>query len=112
MKLAKGSASAITAHEVVEAWRAGDRLATTVVTETMDVLTVWFGNIIDLLEPDAIVVGGGLGSLVSEWFSYIQERLPKWSINPRSQQIPFLPAKFGVDAGIVGAAALCSPATS
>ncbi len=97
----------ITAHEVVQAWRTGDPLATQVVTETMDVLAAWFGNIIDLLEPDVIVVGGGLGSLVSEWFGYINERLPRWSINPRSRQVPFLSAKFGVDAGIVGAAALC-----
>jgi glucokinase len=112
LQLAGGNAKSITAHEVVGAWRAGDKLATAIVTETMDVLTVWFGNIIDLLEPDAIVVGGGLGSLVSEWFEYMQERLPRWSINPRSQHIPFLSAKFGVDAGIVGAAALCYVATS
>jgi glucokinase len=107
LQLVGGDADAITAHEVVEAWRTGDLIATDVITETMDALTVWFGNIIDLLEPDVIVVGGGLGSLVSEWFGYMRERLPKWSINPRSQEIPFLPAHFGVDAGIVGAAALC-----
>jgi len=98
---------ALTAHEVVEAWRRGDLLASEVITETMDVLTVWFGNVIDLLEPDVIVVGGGLGGVVSEWFDYIKGRLPRWSINPRCQQVPFLSAKFGVDAGIVGAAALC-----
>jgi glucokinase len=102
-----GNVSAITAHDVVQAWRDGDKLATDVVVETIDVLTVWFGNIIDLLEPDVIVVGGGLGSLISEWFGYIQERLPQWSINPRCRHIPLLSAKFGVDAGIVGAAALC-----
>jgi glucokinase len=107
LSLAGGDASAITAHEVVQAWRAGDKLASGIVIQTVDVLTVWFGNVIDLLEPDVIVVGGGLGNLVSEWFEYMQERLLKWSINPRSRQIPFLSAKFGVDAGIVGAAALC-----
>jgi glucokinase len=107
LQLAGLAPSAITAHEVVQAWRAGDAVAIEIVTETMDALTIWFGNVIDLLEPDAIVVGGGLGSLVSEWSDYVRERLPKWSINPRCQQIPFLTAKFGVDAGIVGAAALC-----
>ena len=105
--LAALNRDALTAHEVVQAWRGGDLLATELVTETMDLLAVWFGNVIDLLEPEVIVVGGGLGSLVSEWFDYIRERLPRWSINPRCQQVPFLSAKFGVDAGIVGAAALC-----
>lgn len=107
LELAGGDASAITAHEVAKAWRKGDKVATEVITETMDALTVWFGNIIDLLEPEVIVVGGGLGSLASEWFDYIRKGLPKWSINPCAQQVPFVPAKFGVDAGIVGAAALC-----
>jgi glucokinase len=107
LQLAGGSLAAITAHEVVQAWRESDKLAKEIVTETMDVLTVWFGNVIDLLEPEIIVVGGGLGSLVSEWFGYIREGLPRWSINPRCQEVPLLPAKFGVDAGIVGAAALC-----
>ncbi len=101
------STDALTAHEVVRGWRSGDPLATELITETMNVLAVWFGNVIDLLEPEVIVVGGGLGSLVSEWFDYVRERLPRWSINPRCREVPFLSAKFGVDAGIVGAAALC-----
>ena len=112
LELAGGDASKITAHEVVQAWREGDKVATGVVTETMDIASVWFGNVIDLLEPEVIVVGGGLGSLVSEWFGYIRERLPRWSINPRCQEIPLMPAKFGVDAGIVGAAALCYSETA
>jgi glucokinase len=106
-ELAGGDVNDITAHTVVEAWRAGDKVATDILNETMDIIAVWFGNIIDILEPDVIVVGGGLGALVSEWFEYIQARLPKWSINPRCQQVPLVAAKFGVDAGIVGAAALC-----
>ncbi len=107
LDLVAGDPARITAHEVVQAWRSGDQLATDVVTDTMDALAIWFGNIIDLLEPDVIVTGGGLGGLVSEWFPYIQDRLPKWSINPRAHQIPLRSASFGIDAGIVGAASLC-----
>ncbi len=99
--------AAITARTVEEAWRTGDRVATEVLSETMDVLTVWLGNVIDLLDPEVIVVGGGLGNVIAEWFGYMREQLPKWSINPRCQEIPLLSAKYGVDAGIVGAAALC-----
>jgi glucokinase len=112
LQFAGGNVAAIAAHEVVQAWRQGDKLAAEIVTETMDVVTVWLGNVIDLLEPEVIVVGGGLGSLVSEWFGYIRERLPRWSINPVCQQVPLVAAKFGVDAGIVGAAALCYSETA
>lgn len=104
--LANGNRDSITARTVEEAWRANDRVATEVLIETMDVLAVWLGNVIDLLEPEVIVVGGGLGSLVSEWFEYLREKIPSWSINSRCNEIPLKPAKYGIDAGIVGAAAL------
>jgi predicted NBD/HSP70 family sugar kinase len=103
----KGDISAITAQTVVEAWRNEDEVATAIMEDTIAMLTVWFGNIIDVLEPHVIVVGGGLGNVTSEWFLQIQHGLEKWSLNPRAQEIPFRVAKFGVDAGIVGAGALC-----
>jgi len=37
----------------------------------------------------------------------MQLELPKWSINARCCEIPLLLAKYGSDAGIAGAAALC-----
>lgn len=107
LELAGGDISAITAQTVVEAWRNEDEVATAIINDTIMMLTVWFGNIIDVLEPHVIVVGGGLGEVTSEWFLQIQHGLEKWSLNPRAQEIAFRTAKFGVDAGIVGAAALC-----
>ena len=89
------------------AWRAGDPIATGLLRETADLYAVWLGNVIDLIEPAAIVIGGGLSGLFSEWFDTIRKQLPKCSIIPGAGQIPILRAKFGADAGIVGAAALC-----
>ena len=33
--------------------------------QVADLLTVWFGNIVDLLEPDVIIVGGGFVGLIT-----------------------------------------------
>lgn len=107
VNIAAGDASAITCENVAEAWRAGDPLAEEVLRETADLLTVWLGNIVDLLEPDVMVIGGGVGELISEWFDYIRCLLPSWSINQRCHEIPLLLAKYKADAGIAGAAALC-----
>ena len=98
----------VTSHAVANAWHADDPIATELLRETADLFAVWFGNIIDLLEPSVIVVGGGVGSLISEWFWYIREQLPKCSIVPGAECTPLLIARFGRDAGIVGAAALCA----
>ncbi len=44
--------------------------------ETIDLLTIWLGNVVDLLEPEVIVIGGGLGSRIPEWFQQIVIRFP------------------------------------
>ena len=106
-ELAGGDLKALTAENVAEAFHAGDTLAREVLEATTDLLTVWLGNMIDLLEPDVVVFGGGVAHLMSEFFTRMQNELPKWSINARCTEIPLALAKYGSDAGIAGAAALC-----
>jgi len=105
--LARGNLEQLTTETVAAAYRAGDALAREVLEATADLLTVWLGNVIDLLEPDVMVFGGGVAELMSELFPRMQFELPKWSINSRCSEIPLLLAKYGADAGIAGAAALC-----
>jgi glucokinase len=105
-----GSLEQVRSEHVGQAFREGDAVATEVLTETAHLLTVWLGNIVDLLEPDVIVVGGGVAELMSSFFDSISKNLPHWSINQRSGEIPLLMARYGADAGIAGAGALCRPA--
>ena len=107
-ELAEGDLARITAEQVGEAFRAGDALAAEVLRETADLFTVWLGNVIDLLEPDVIVIGGGAAELIVSFFDRIRKQLPQWSTNPRCGEIPLVNAKYGTDAGIAGAAALLS----
>jgi glucokinase len=104
---AKGNLENLTAEDIAEAFHAGDMLAKSVLEQTADLLTVWLGNMIDLLEPDVIIFGGGVARLMSDFFPRMQLELPKWCINARCCEIPLLLAKYGSDAGIAGAAALC-----
>jgi glucokinase len=107
IELAGGNIEDVQAETVGEAFRRGDSLAAEVLQSTADLLAVWLGNVIDLLEPDAIIFGGGVAELISPFLGSIHNQLPRWSINPRCQEIPLLRAKYGADAGIAGAAALC-----
>jgi glucokinase len=106
-ELAGNEIENLTAEQVAEAFHAGDQLAREVLESTADLLTVWLGNIIDLLEPEVIVLGGGISQLMSEFFPRIQSNLPTWSINQCCCEIPIRLAKYASDAGIAGAAALC-----
>jgi glucokinase len=107
LELTGGDPAQVTAEIVGEAFRKGDALASEVLLETADLLTVWLGNVIDLLEPEVIVFGGGVAPLMSAFLGHIRSRLPKWSINQRCGEIPLLLGRYGADAGIAGAAALC-----
>jgi glucokinase len=106
-RLAGSDLSAVDAAMVAEAFRQGDSLAASVLQETADLLAVWAGNIIDLLEPDVFIFGGGVAQLMSAFFGRIQEQLPNWCVNRRFAEIPMVLAKYGENAGIAGAAALC-----
>jgi glucokinase len=105
--LAGGDPSTIRTETVGEAFLQGDALARQVLLETADFLAIWLGNIIDLLEPDVIVFGGGIAQLMSGFFPHIREQLGHWSMNPHGKDIPILLGRYGADAGIAGAAALC-----
>jgi predicted NBD/HSP70 family sugar kinase len=107
MTLSGGNLERVQTETVAEAFRQGDSLAAEVVKTTAVLLTVWLGNVIDLLEPDVIIFGGGLTELMSAFLWHIRKELPHWSINRRCAETPLLVAKYGSDAGIAGAAALC-----
>jgi len=107
LDLAAGDPDQIRTEHVGQAFREGDAVATEVMEETAFLLTVWLGNVVDLLEPDIIVIGGGIAQLMSPFFAGMSRNMPKWSINQRSNEIPIVMARYGADAGIAGAAALC-----
>jgi glucokinase len=108
LDLAKGSVPAVTSELVGQAYIAGDALAQEILLETIEVLTPWLGNIVDLLDPDVLVMGGGVAAMLKPFFDEIKNRLPRCCVNPGASKIPLLMAHYGPDAGIAGGAALCS----
>ncbi len=108
LDLAGGKLTAITGEIVGQASAAGDPLAKEVLFETADILSLWLGNIIDLLDPEVIVIGGGAAALLSPFFDHLRERVPNLAVNPRAGEVPIVHARYGADSGIAGGAALCA----
>jgi glucokinase len=107
LEMAAGNSQAVTSEMVATAYAAGDPVAKTVLTETLDLLAYWLGNIVDLLEPDVIVIGGGVSTMLAPLLSEIPERWKGATLNPYPREIPVVLAQYKEDAGIAGAAALC-----
>ena len=104
--LVAGKLEDVRAETVAHAFRQGDPLAKQVLEETADMLAVWLGSIVDLLEPDVFILGGGVSEILAAFLGRIRQRVPQWSINPRSSEIPIVAARYGTESGIAGAAAL------
>jgi glucokinase len=111
LELAGGEVAKITSEFVGQAYAAGDPLAREILEETVALLTPWLGNIVDLLDPDVLVMGGGVAAMLKPFFDDIKSRLPRWCVNPHAADIPLVMAHYGADAGIAGGAALCADLT-
>jgi glucokinase len=108
LSLAGGKIEDVSSEIVGQAYAKGDSLAQEVLEQNVEYLTIWLGNIVDLLEPDVIIMGGGVSSLLLPFFDQIRKNLPAWCLNSRNNEIPIMLAHYGADAGIAGGAALCS----
>ena len=108
LDLAKGDIDAVTSEMVGEACAAGDPVAKETLRETVELLALWLSNIVDLLEPDVVIIGGGAAAMLHPFFSNLANRMAEYCIISRCQEIPLLEAHYGGDAGIAGGAALCS----
>jgi glucokinase len=101
-----GSPERITAEIVARAAASGDALAQRLIDETAEMLGAWLGNIISLLDPDIIVIGGGVSRIGEPLFRKIRETAPRRTINTFAGQTPIVPAQLERDVGIFGAAAV------
>ena len=104
--LVNGNLDLVTSEIVGRAYSKGDPLAREVLLETVELMSIWLGNMIDLLEPDVLILGGGAATMLQPFYGEIRERLPRWCVNTRCREIPILPANYGNEAGIAGGAAL------
>jgi glucokinase len=107
LEMAGGSAQEVTSQMVGKAYEKGDQAAREVMLETLDMLAYWLGSVIDLLDPDVIVMGGGASLMFRPFLKDIQDSWKGACLNPDPMSIPLVPARYGEDAGIAGAAALC-----
>jgi glucokinase len=92
-------------EQVLAAAAAGDRDAAQVVRSAGEALGATVGLMVNMLDPEAVVVGGGLGMAGGlYWESLVAStRRHIWSDTHRD--LPIVTAAYGSDAGFVGAAA-------
>jgi glucokinase len=95
-------AADITAQDVAERVHAGDPLASQVWGEAIGALSMGLANYITLLDPERVVIGGGMADAGQTLFEpLIAQLATEVTLQPVP---PVLPAALGNDAGYLGAA--------
>jgi glucokinase len=106
-RLERYAPEAITAREVIEAWRAGDGPAGRIVEDAIDLLGRAVAATVRLLAPSVVVLGGGVllaGGLLDAVRDRAAEVLRPNDAGLRGR---LRPARYGELSALVGAAALC-----
>ena len=87
------------------AYKADDPVARQVVTETAEYLGMGLANVVTLLNPEIVVIGGGIadgGGIVDEVTAVIKKR----ALRPAGEVVRIVKASLGNDAGFIGASLL------
>src|SRR4029077_1437446 len=99
------AAAPASAEEIGRAAAVGYLRGVRILDETSEMLGAWLGSMISLLDPDVIVMGGGVAQIGEPLFSRVRRITPGRTINQFAPETPIVPAQLGSDAGIIGAAA-------
>jgi glucokinase len=93
------------AEAVIAAAGQGDRRAIEVIETAGLALGSSLGLVVNVLDPEAVVIGGGLGSAGGLYWDSLVEATRQHIWSELSRTLPILPAAFGPEAGLIGAAA-------
>lgn len=101
----------LTAEAAAEAARAGNPAALRVWEETALYLGLGIANVINILDPEVIVVGGGVAAGAGDLlFARVRKVVGERCMPSLGRRVPILPAALGPEVGIVGAACLAMEA--
>jgi glucokinase len=90
-----------------KALRRGDKLVERVIEEAAEYIGIGIANLINLLSPEVIVLGGGvIDALEDEMMAIIVETAHDYALQGTDRGLEIIPSKLGDDAGIVGGAVL------
>ena len=107
--LVQDNLDSVTAETIAAAARAGDALSQSVINETAFYLSVWLASMINLFDPEAVVIGGGVARIGRPLFQKIRQTVRRQAYILRrihARPTPILPAKLDTRVGVFGAASL------
>jgi glucokinase len=93
-----------TTRELVAAFRQGSPDARKVWLQSVRALAAALAGLINVLDPEIVVIGGGIADADDALFEPLQEGLDKFEWRPGGAKVRLAKAELGQNAGAAGAA--------
>ncbi len=103
-----GDGAGISVEGLARAAAAGDAAAAGVFAETGRYLGVALANVVHILAPEAIAVGGGVAGAGDLIFAPARETLRRCVMDRRMAEVRVVPAELGNRAAVIGSALLAA----
>ena len=103
---AAAAGEVITGELVTQLALAGDEVSRMVLGQIGRLLGVGLANFVNVFNPEVIVVGGGAMAAGDLLLDPAREEMRARGLRPNRDQVKVLPARFGPEAGMLGAGVL------
>lgn len=91
---------------ITEAAKSGDLLATSVLEQAGRFLGIGLANLVNIFNPECIVIGGGMALAGEILMMPAQRELSRRAMTDSQKTVRIVATELGSSAGVVGAAAL------
>jgi glucokinase len=95
-----------TAEDVAAAARGGDAGAKALWDETVEALACGVTSIVNLFEPELVVIGGGVSRSGEQLIGPVRDLVRASTMKPAGEKADIVASAFGDHVGVVGAAAI------
>src|SRR5699024_8563710 len=105
LKLAGGDKEQITAKMVIKAYEEEDKLAVQLIDRAVNALAGGLTGLVNALNPELIILGGGVIEHLPGSIPIIEKKVKKWSLKAATESFKIVPTQLHDDSGVIGAAA-------
>lgn len=97
----------LTTKNVFELYHNGQSEIVELIDQVMERLGAGCVSLINTLDIEAIIIGGGVSRIGNLLFDTLQKYINQHAFNPKGKQTKIIPAKLKQNPGVIGAAAMC-----
>jgi glucokinase-like ROK family protein len=102
----KGQHESISLQDVIQRGRSGDEISQTIFRETADALGRGLGNLVNIFNPQRIILGWSLGQAYDLMIPHLWESIKNNSLSDPLQELEIVPFTNGADDCLLGCVAL------